>query len=233
MTSVGAPFYQTPFHFLLWHINTRKEWHKIPKISPGTISEERMKQGRTILLQHLNVICFFPFVVVVVLKVMKIALVYYKTKNIHFAMWRLYIKRGQMEVRTLVIFWCLKTVTCAWGIWSLVSKRCNCKQSVWTERLSLGRHNGLDCTFRKWSCNPVCMEKENRSCGLKSTESQWPNTMQHKWHPFSQRGSRLIEPGNSITLSTQKQPLLPSPSSTLELRSNGRAAKNSYIVHGL
>lgn len=104
---------------------------------------------------------------------------------------------------------------------------------VWTEKLSLGRHNGLDCTFRKWSCNPVCMEKENRSCGLKSAESQWPNTMQHKWHPFSQRGSRLIEPGNSITLSTQKQPLLPSPSSTLELRSNGRAAKNSYIVHGL
>lgn len=166
---------------------------------------------------------------------MKMALVYYKTKNTHFAVRRLYIKRGQMEVRTLSIFWCLKTnvVTHAWGIWSLVSKRCNCKQSVWTEKQWLGKHNGLDCTFRKWSCNPVWMEKENVSCGLKSTELQWPYTMQHKWHPFSQRGSRLIEPGNSITLSTQKLPLLPSPSSTLELRSNARAAKNSYIVHGL
>lgn len=38
---------------------------------------------------------------------------------------------------------------------------------------------------------------------------------------------------NSITLSTQKQSFLPFLSSTLDLKSNSRRARNDYIVHGL
>lgn len=127
------------------------------------------------------------------------------------------------------IFWCLETkiVTRAWWIWSLVSERHNCKRSLWTEKHELGRHNRIDCTFIKWSCNPVCREKENGSCGLNSTESQQLTqysisdilSLRLKAHWVWQFNYPL-NPGTT---------LLPRPSSTPELKSNGRTARTATL----